>query len=53
MREYIINVFQRRFVPTPTEEEIEMVGRYLDTLSDEQEHKLYKSFRIIDGEDSF
>lgn len=49
-REYIINVFERRFVPTPSKEEIAMVTRHIDTLSDAEINKLHHAFLIIDGE---
>lgn len=52
-REYIINVFERRFDPIPSEDEIQMVKEYLDTVGDEYIASLYRSFKIIDGEETF
>lgn len=49
MRKYILEVLRDRFFPTPTDEEVRQVDEYLDTLNGEQEHKIYRCFKIIDN----
>jgi len=49
-RKYIIEVLEERFFPIPDQDEIDDVVEFLDNCSDEQEHKIYRLFRLINGD---
>lgn len=48
-REYIIDFFKRRFDSSATEDQIVEIGKFLNNVTEEDEHRLYQMCKIVDG----
>lgn len=47
---YILNVLEELIFPAMDQDELDEVKEFLDNCSDEQEHKIYRLFRLINGD---